>query len=79
MILVQPEEQPATTKSGIIIPDQAKERPAKAKVLQVPVKLATVIKAGDTIFFPPNALKQFVVDDQLHSAVAEENIYCYHN
>lgn len=77
MILVEPETKPETTKSGLIIPDSAKERPARAKVLEVPTKLETVVKPGDTIFFPPNALKQFVVDDQLHSAVAEENIYCY--
>jgi chaperonin GroES len=79
MILIEPEVQTEMSKGGIIIPDAAKDRPAKGKVLTIPVKLETVIKVGDTVFFPPNTLKQFVVDDQLYCAVAEENIYCYHN
>jgi chaperonin GroES len=77
MIMIEPEVQPELSRGGIIIPDSARERPAKGKVLQVPVKLETPITEGVTVFFPPNALKQFVVDDQLYCAVAEEHIYCY--
>jgi chaperonin GroES len=79
MILIETQVASDKTPGGIIIPDTAKEKPAKGKVLQIPVKLETEIKVGSVIFFPPNALRQFVIDDQTFSAVAEENIFCYYD
>jgi len=53
-VLVEPEEVTENkTKSGLIIPDTAKEKPRTGKVVQVGTdeELAEKIKAGDKIMF----------------------------
>jgi chaperonin GroES len=53
-VLVEPEEMEETrTKSGIIIPDTAKEKPRTGKVIEVGTdeELAENIKVGDRIVF----------------------------
>jgi len=53
-VLVEPEELgESRTKSGIIIPDTAKEKPRTGKVIEVGTdeELAEKIKVGDTIVF----------------------------
>ena len=53
-VLVEPEEmEESRTKSGIIIPDTAKEKPRTGKVIEVGTdeELAEKIKAGDKIVF----------------------------
>jgi len=56
-LLVHRIEESTTTKSGIVIPDTAKEKPQRGKVVAVGngkvlengTKLALDVKAGDTI------------------------------
>ena len=53
-MLVEPEEiEESRTKSGIIIPDTAKEKPRTGKVIEVGTdeELAENIKVGDKIVF----------------------------
>jgi len=53
-VLVEPEEMEETrTKSGIIIPDTAKEKPRTGKVIEVGTdeELAEKIEVGDRIVF----------------------------
>jgi len=53
-VLVEPEEiGESRTKSGIIIPDTAKEKPRTGKVIEVGTdeELAEKIKVGDRIVF----------------------------
>jgi chaperonin GroES len=53
-VLVEPEEiEESRTKSGIIIPDTAKEKPRTGKVIEVGTdeELAENIKVGDRIVF----------------------------
>ena len=53
-VLVEPEEiGESRTKSGIIIPDTAKEKPRTGKVIEVGTdeELAENIKVGDKIVF----------------------------
>ena len=53
-VLVEPEEiEESRTKSGIIIPDTAKEKPRTGKVVEVGTdeELAKNIKVGDRIVF----------------------------
>jgi len=53
-VLVEPEEiEESRTKSGIIIPDTAKEKPRTGKVIGVGTdeELAENIKVGDKIVF----------------------------
>ena len=53
-VLVEPEEiEESRTKSGIIIPDTAKEKPRTGKVIEVGTdeELAENIKVGDRIVY----------------------------
>ena len=53
-VLVEPEEiEESRTKSGIIIPDTAKEKPRTGKIIEVGTdeELAENIKVGDKIVF----------------------------
>jgi len=53
-VLVEPEEiEESRTKSGIIIPDTAKEKPRTGRVIEVGTdeELAENIKVGDKIVF----------------------------
>ena len=51
-VLVEREEEITTTASGIIIPDNAKEKPQQGKVVAVgPDAKEEGINAGDTVVF----------------------------
>ncbi len=51
-VLVEREEEVTTTASGIIIPDNAKEKPLQGKVLAVgPDAVDEGISEGDTVVF----------------------------
>jgi len=53
-VLVEPEEvTESKTKSGIILPDTAKEKPRRGKVVEVGTdeELAEKIKVGDTVVY----------------------------
>jgi len=49
-VLVERVEETNTTASGIIIPDNAKEKPSEAKVIAVSSEVEDV-KVGDTVVF----------------------------
>ena len=53
-VLIQPSAAEEVTASGIIIPDSAKEKPLKGKVLAVgdgTKDEAMVVKVGDTVLY----------------------------
>ena len=53
-VLVEPEEvMESKTKSGIILPDTAKEKPRRGRVVEVGTdeELADKIKVGDTVVY----------------------------
>ncbi|MCD6599642.1 MAG: co-chaperone GroES [Dehalococcoidia bacterium] len=53
-VLVEPEEvAESKSKSGIILPDSAKEKPKRGKVIEVGTdeELAEKIKIGDTVVY----------------------------
>ena len=53
-VLVEPEEvTESKTKAGIILPDTAKEKPRRGKVVEVGTdeELAEKIKVGDTVVY----------------------------
>ena len=49
-VLVERVEEATTTASGIIIPDNAKEKPSQGKVIAVSSEVENV-NAGDTVVF----------------------------
>lgn len=52
-VLIERVEEPTTTASGIIIPDNAKEKPLSGNVVAISQKIsdAGLIKVGDKVVF----------------------------
>jgi chaperonin GroES len=62
-LLVERIEEANTTASGIIIPDNAKEKPSRGKVLAIGSDVEEV-KEGDTVVFGKYAGTDLVLDDK---------------
>ncbi len=62
-----------TTKSGIILPDSAKEKPAEGKVVAVGKDVAEVQK-GDTVLYGQYGPTEVKVDGEEYMVVKEEDI-----
>jgi chaperonin GroES len=72
-VLVFREEEANTTASGIIIPDNAKEKPLQGKVLAVGPDCED-IKVGDTIVFAKYTGTEIVIDDKECLILASEDV-----
>lgn len=81
-ILVKPEDKESVTASGIVIPDNAAEKPLKGKVLAVGTGKVTedgnivplVIKEGDTVLFGKYSGQSVKIDDVEHLIMKEDDI-----
>jgi chaperonin GroES len=81
-VLVRPAEKEEARRSGIIIPDTAKEKPQEGKVVSVgPGKvsdegktLPMQVKAGDTILFGKYSGTEIKVDDVDHLILHQDDI-----
>ena len=60
-LLVERVEEPTTTASGIIIPDNAKEKPSQGKVVALSKEVEDV-QVGDVIVFGKYSGSELVVD-----------------
>ncbi len=71
------------TKSGILLSDVSKHKPAKAKVLAVgPGRLdrfgtfmKTTLKVGDTIIIDPFLPREIKVDDKDYLVIRESEVF----
>jgi chaperonin GroES len=76
-VLVEPEEiEESRTKSGIIIPDTAKEKPRTGKVIEVGTdeELAENIKVGDKIVFARFTGDEVEFEDKKYLIVSRSDI-----
>jgi len=81
-VLVKPIEQEEKTKSGIYLPDTAKEKPQEGKVLAVgPGKLsedgkriAMDLKVGDTVIYAKYGGTEIKIDDDDLMILRESDI-----
>ncbi len=75
-VLVKRVEEATTTASGIIIPDNAKEKPLNATVLAVSneVKEDGEIQVGDTVIFAKYTGTELTVDGQEHLILNVDDI-----
>lgn len=77
-VLVEPAVAETKTAGGIIIPDTAKEKPMKGKVIAVgngkPEEPMTV-KAGDTILYGKYAGTEILVEGKEYLIMRESDIY----
>ena len=77
-VLVQAEAAEETTASGIIIPDTAKEKPMRGKIIAVgsgTKKLPMTVKAGDTVLYGKYAGTEIVVNDVEYLIMRESDIF----
>ncbi len=83
-VLVKPyEEEERKTKGGIIIPDTAKEKPQRGKVVAVGEgrllengqRVPLTVKVGDEVIFGKYAGTEVEIDDEKYLVMREEDIY----
>lgn len=65
-ILVERLEEESKTSSGIIIPDNAKEKPLMGKIVSISKKVADekILKEGETIVFGKYAGNEIKLDNK---------------
>jgi chaperonin GroES len=81
-VVVKPLAREEMTKSGIVLPDTAKEKPQQGEVLAVGPgrtldngeKIAVELKAGDTVLFAKYAGTEFKHDDEDLLILSEKDI-----
>ena len=81
-IVVEPEKEEEVTKSGIVLPDTAKEKPQKGKVVAVgPGKILDngerspmEVKEGDTVIYSKYAGTEVRIDDKEYLILSQRDI-----
>ena len=81
-IIVKPLDNETVTKSGIVIPDNAQEKPQQGKVLAVGAGKVTEegkvlpmsLKEGDTVLYGKYAGQTVKVDDIEHIVLKEDDV-----
>jgi chaperonin GroES len=77
-VLVEPAEAETKTASGIIIPDTAKEKPMRGKVIAVGTGKKDepiTVKAGDTVLYGKYAGTEIQIDGKEYLIMRESDIY----
>jgi len=63
LVKITPEE--TTTKSGLVLPDTAKEKPQRGKVVAIGDDKDMInVKVGDTVLFPKYTGTEFKIEDE---------------
>ena len=81
-VVVQPAEREETTKSGIVIPDTAKEKPQRGSVIAVGKgrrdedgdRIPMDVSVGDTVLFAKYAGTEFKFEDEEYLILSEKDI-----
>jgi len=81
-VLVRPMGREETTKSGIVIPDTAKEKPQRGTVVSVGAgrldddgeRIAVDVSVGDEILFAKYAGTEFKLEEDDYLILAEKDI-----
>jgi chaperonin GroES len=80
-VLVEPVEEKEAMVGGIYIPDAAKEKPIKGKVIAVGKKydddhkeIAFDVKVGDEVLLPKYGGTEVKVDDKKYQIVREDDL-----
>ncbi|MBP8612507.1 MAG: co-chaperone GroES [Candidatus Atribacteria bacterium] len=81
-IVVKVEEEEEKTKTGIVLPDTAKEKPQKGKVVAVGSgtlldngqRVPLEVKVGDTVIFSKYAGTEVKLDDEKYLIISEKEV-----
>ena len=72
-LLIQREEETNTTASGIIIPDNAKEKPSRGKVIAIGSEVEDV-NVNDIVVFGKYAGSELTLDSQEYLVIEVSDI-----
>lgn len=72
-ILVAVAEQPETVKGGIVIPENAREKPSQGEAIAVGPAVAHV-KRGDQVLLPKYGGSEIRLDGKAYQLVREEDV-----
>jgi chaperonin GroES len=80
-VIVEPIEQEETTASGIVLPESAKEKPQRGRVLAAGPgrmedgkRMAMDVSQGDTVIYAKYAGTEFKLDDRKLLILSEKDI-----
>jgi chaperonin GroES len=81
-VVVKPVEREERTKSGIVLPDTAKEKPQEGmveavgtgRILDNGTKIPMELKVGDKILYAKYAGNEFKVDEQEYLIISEQDV-----
>ena len=81
-VVVQPADREETTRSGIVIPDTAKEKPQRGNVIAVGKgrrdedgdRIPMDVTAGDTVLFAKYAGTEFKFEEEEYLILSEKDI-----
>ena len=73
-LLIQRVEEANTTASGIIIPDNAKEKPSKGKVIAVGSEVED-INVNDTVVFGKYSGNEIILDGEEYLIMESSDIF----
>lgn len=81
-VVVKPQVRDEVTKSGIVLPDTAKEKPQRGEVIAVGKgrltdsgdRLPMDVSAGDSVLFAKYAGTEFKLDDEEYLILSEKDI-----
>jgi chaperonin GroES len=71
-VLIEPMSKEEKTKSGIIIPEIAEEKPEQGKVIAVGPK--ATVKVGDIVLFTKYGPNEIKVDNKEYLIAKEEDV-----
>ena len=81
-VVIKPLEREEMTKSGIVLPDTAKEKPQEGRVVAVGPggldkngnKIEMTLKVGDRVLYQKYAGTEFKIDDEEHLVMHQDDI-----
>lgn len=81
-VVIKPLERDEMTKSGIVLPDTAKEKPQEGRVVAVGPggydkngnKVEMTLKVGDRVLYQKYAGTEFKIDDEEHLVLAQDDV-----
>jgi len=81
-LLVRPNESEEKTKSGIVLPDSAKEKPQEGSVIAIGdgardedgKKIPMEVKKGDVVLYSKYAGTEVKIDDKEHLIIKESDV-----
>jgi chaperonin GroES len=81
-VVVEPFEVDGMTPGGIQLPDDAKEKPSRGKVLavgtgymQAGVQIPLAVKVGDTVLFRPFSSELLTIEDHKVFIMQESQLF----